>query len=171
MQITEEYIGASGVKYIFEYHDADSFDDLPYGECRQVRAACFCGDKLVIGSHQGEWGLIGGTIEAGETFEQTLAREIQEESNMKVLTSKPIGYQKMTDTRDGSHVYQLRYLCTAEPYGPFVSDPADSIIEIKLIDPNVYRQYFDWGEIGERIISRAVLLRSESNPIEAVSKL
>ena len=103
--------------------------------------------------------MIGGTIEPGETFEQTLKREIQEESNMEVLNFMPIGYQKVTDTRDNSFVYQLRYACTTRPYGPFVSDPAGSITEIKLIDPKKYRDYFDWGKIGERIISRALELK------------
>ena len=105
--------------------------------------------------------MVGGSIENGETFEQTLKREIQEESNMEVLNQIPIGYQKMTDTRDGSFVYQLRYACLVRPYGPFIADPADSIIEIKLIDPINYKQYFDWGQIGERIIARALELKGD----------
>lgn len=161
MKITEEYLGNSGVKYIFEYEDADSFDHLPISECRQCYALCFCEDKMVIGfgGHKNMWGLIGGTIEAGETLEQTLKREIQEESNMEVLKFIPIGYQKVMDTRDNSFFYQLRYVCTAKPYGPFISDPAEHITEIKLIDPKDYKQYFDWGEIGERIIKRAIELK------------
>ena len=163
MGITEKYHGHSGVDYIFEYDDADSFDHLEKEKCRQVYGVCFCGNQMVIG-HGGiknAWGLIGGTIEAGETFEQTLKRENQEESNMEVLNQIPIGYQKMTDTRDGSFVYQLRYACLVRPYGPFIADPADSIIEIKLIDPINYKQYFDWGQIGERIIARALELKGD----------
>lgn len=155
--IIEKYLGKSGVNYILEYHKTDSFDDLDYSLCRQVYAVCFYGDKIVIGygGKKEAWGLIGGTIEKGETFEQTLVREIQEESNMKVLRMKPIGYQKVTDTRDDSYPYQLRYVCTAEPYGPFVSDPAETVTEIKIIDPKDYKNYFNWGQIGERIIKRA----------------
>ncbi|MEK7568691.1 MAG: NUDIX domain-containing protein [Patescibacteria group bacterium] len=161
--ITENYKGESGVEYIFEYSEADSFTHLDYFRCRQAYAVCFCADKMVIGygGHKNSWGLIGGTIEEGEDFEQTLKREIQEESNMEVLKLLPVGYQKMIDTRDDSFIYQLRYVCTARPYGPFVSDPAESIIEIKLINPKDYKQYFDWGKIGERIISRALDLKSK----------
>ena len=163
MEITEKYIGYSGVEYIFEYHDADSFDHLEYSQCRQAYGVCFVGDKIVIGfgGNKKAWGLIGGTIEARETFEQTLAREIQEESNMEVLCAIPIGYQKMTDTRDGSFFYQLRYACTVRPYGPFVLDPAGGVTEIKLIDIDDYKTYFDWGAIGERIIQRAKELKSQ----------
>lgn len=161
MKITENYLGNSGVNYVFEYEDADSFADLEYSKCRQVYGVCFCEDKLVIqlNGKNGEWGLIGGTIEPGETFEQTLRREILEESNMELLACLPIGYQKAIDTRDNSFAYQLRYVCTVKSLGSFVSDPAGSVIEIKLIDPSEYRQYFNWGKRGERIIERALELK------------
>ncbi len=160
MNITEEYIGFSKVKYILDYFDADTFDHLEYAKCRQAYGVCFYGDEIVIGygGNKKAWGLIGGTIEEGETYEQTLKREIQEESNMEVLSCAPIGYQKMTDTRDGTFIYQLRYACIARPYGPFVSDPAGGVTEIKIINPNEYKTYFNWGKIGERIISRAMEL-------------
>ena len=160
--LTQTYTTENRVAFRLEYHDADSFDDLDYNRCRQVYGVCFYGDKMVIGlggQKQG-WGLIGGTVDAGETFDQTLVREIQEESNMKVLSYLPIGYQKVSDPRDNSHIYQLRYACAVEPLGPFVSDPAGGVIEIKLIEPAEYKKYFDWGKIGERIITRASELKS-----------
>ena len=43
--------------------------------------------------------------------------------------------------------------------GPFVSDPAGTISEIKLIDPKDYKQYFDWKSIGDRIMERALELK------------
>ncbi|MEI6304652.1 MAG: NUDIX domain-containing protein [Candidatus Taylorbacteria bacterium] len=158
----KDYKGTSEVEYIVEYSDTDSFDDLDYDLCRQVYGICFCEDKLVIGygGQKKNWGLIGGTIEKGETFEQTLRREIKEESNMEVLEFMPVGYQKVTDTRDGSYFFQLRYTCTTRPYGTFVLDPAGGITKIKLIDPKDYKKYFDWGRIGERMIERALELRN-----------
>lgn len=160
MNITEEYLGKSGVTYLMEYSDADSFDHLPYEQCRQVYGVCIYDGKMIIGygGKKDSWGLIGGTIENGETFLETLTREIQEESNMEVLSAIPVGYQKVTDTRDGSFVYQLRYACTARPHGPFISDPAGSVTKIASIAPEEYKQYFNWGQIGERIISRALEL-------------
>lgn len=162
MILTEHYKGKSGVEYIFEYSDADSFDNLDHSKCRQAYGVCFCGNDMVIGfgGKKNDWGLIGGTVESGETLEETLKREIKEESNMEVLKAIPVGYQKMIDTRDGSWVYQLRYACKVRPYGPFLGDPAGSITEIKLIKPEDYKKYFDWGKIGERIIRRAVELKS-----------
>jgi 8-oxo-dGTP pyrophosphatase MutT (NUDIX family) len=159
MKISESHTSKDKTtNYIFEYEDADSFDHLEYEKCRQVYGVCFYEDKFVIGygGNKKDWGLIGGTIDKGENFEQTLRREIQEESNMNVLTFKPLGYQKVIDLKDNSYVYQLRYACTVEPFGPFVSDPAGSVTEIKLVSPIEYKNYFDWGKIGDRIINRAV---------------
>ncbi len=163
MKLTNEYIGNSGVKYLFEYEDVDSFEMLPREKCTQTYAVCFVGEKIVVVNNQKKntWGLVGGTIEPGEDFVETLHREIQEESNMKVLWERPIGYQKCTDTRDGSVMYQLRFVCEAVPYGPFVSDPAGSVTEMVLIDPKEHKKYFDWKHIGEHIIERGIQLVGE----------
>lgn len=162
MQITEEYVGFSKVKYLIEYSDCDDFSILPFEFCRQAYGVCFYNDKLVIGfgGAKQRWGLIGGTIEEGETLDQTFAREIQEESNMQVLNKMPVGYQKVTDLRDGSFIYQVRYVATVRPYGPFLSDPAGGITEIKQIDPKDFKNYFDWGKIGDRIIARSIELKA-----------
>ena len=165
MEITENYIGYSGAEYEIEYTDCDDFSILPYEKCTQCYGVCFTGNSSIIiafGGKKCSWGLVGGTIEANETFEETLRREVQEESNMDILLFKPIGYQKVTDRRDNSYVYQLRYMCNVTPYGPFINDPAGTITKIKEIPVLHYRQYFDWGQIGERIISRALELRKNT---------
>ena len=142
------------------YEDLDDFSVLPRELCTQVYGVCFCDDKLVIGfgGKKNGWGLIGGTIEPTETFDETLKREIIEESNMEVIKWLPIGYQKITD-KNGQVKYQLRTACLVRKLGEFLSDPAGSIKEVKLINPATYKEYFDWGEIGDRIINRALELK------------
>jgi hypothetical protein len=153
MRITDKMIYL-GKTYNLIYEDSDDFSQLPYQKCRQVYGICFCEGNLVIGygGNKNNWGLIGGTIEPGEKFEETLIREIQEESNMQVVKYWPVGFQSALEDEK----YQLRYACVVKPYGPFESDPAGGITAIKLIDPKSYKQYFDWGKIGERLISRSV---------------
>jgi 8-oxo-dGTP pyrophosphatase MutT (NUDIX family) len=72
-----------GKTYKLIYRDVKSFDNLPYKKCSQIYGVCFYKNKIVIGRGKNKnlWNLIGGTIEAGETFEESLKREVQEESN------------------------------------------------------------------------------------------
>lgn len=167
-KITQNFMGSNGIEYSLEYFDTDSFKELEHDKCKQVYGVCFVDDKIVIGygGMKRGWGLIGGSIEVGESLEETLSREIKEESNMEVLYSEPIGYQKVTDTVSGDTFYQLRYMCKVRPFGEFVVDGGDgitekAIMEIKLIDPDKYKDYFDWGDIGERVIRRAMELHAK----------
>lgn len=150
-------------EYKLEYHDCENFYTLPYEKCNQIYGVCFYKEKIVIGFGT-SWSLIGGTIEREkkEDINDTLIREVREESNMKVLRSYPIGYQKVTDNL-GNSIYQLRSVAKVEPIGKFEKDPDNGIKKIKLINPNEYKDYFDWGKIGERIIQRAIELKNRYN--------
>lgn len=162
MEIKSQFTDKEGKLAEVIYEDTDSFDNLLDKKVTQTYGVCFVGDKIVVVysiKGGGHWILPGGSIEEGETFEECLKREIQEESNMKVLSFAPIGYQEVHF--DGKIFNQLRYVCIVEPYGDFISDPDGSITEIKLIDPKDYKQYFDWGEIGERIVKRALELKNK----------
>lgn len=161
---------SNGVVYLYEYCDATSFEHLPKDRVKQAYGVCFVDDKLLIGygGLKKGWGLIGGSVEPGETFEQTLKREIKEESNMELLAFLPIGYQKLTNTENGKILFQLRYACKVRPLDKFTIDGGDgttekAITKIELIDPSNYKQYFDWGEIGEHIIQRALNIKSKLN--------
>jgi hypothetical protein len=138
MIIKDTLYDNEGTKHLFEYHDVFDFYHLKRSLCTQAYGVCFYKDKIVIGyggKLKKAWGLIGGTIEKGESYGETLKREIKEESNMKILWYKPIGYQKILNTKTKKFGYQLRYVCTVEPYGEFIKDPDNSIVKIKLIDP------------------------------------
>ncbi len=162
--ITNEYIGESGVKYIFEYYESDSFNNLPQNRIKQCYAVAFLKNKIIIvdNSQKGTYGLIGGSVEEDEHPNDTLIREIKEEGNLKVLNYKPIGYQKVIDTGGIQEpFYQLRYFAIVEPYGPFESDPAGKVTKVIECNPKDYKKYFDWGEIGERIMERALEMLRE----------
>jgi hypothetical protein len=46
-----------------------------------------------------------------------------------------------------------------EPIGEFKSDPDGDVTEIKLINPSDYKEYFDWGVIGDRIMEQALEIK------------
>lgn len=81
---------------------------------------------------------------------------------MKVIYSKPVGYQKVsrTDGEEGLY-YQVRYFCIVVPFGPFVGDPDRDVTEVLKIDPSEYKKYFDWGMIGDAIMERAMEFKRE----------
>jgi len=156
MKLENEILDGDGLKYKFEYEDCDDFSILDKSKTTQTCAVCFVEDKIcIVKNKRNTWGLIGGSIEDGETFEETLAREIKEEGNLKLLSCEPIGYQKVTGGDITDYIYQLRYFAIAEKYGDFVSDPADSIVEVAFIDIKDVKKYFDWGNIGDRILEIA----------------
>lgn len=144
-----------GKEYKLIWHDVDNFDDIKDRNLQQSYGVCFYKDKLVIVNNNGKWSLVGGHIEIGESPEEALVREVQEETNMKVLKQIPIGYQEVINP-DGTIDCQFRSFCLVEPLGDFVKDPAGSVTEIKLIDLKDYKKYFNWGKIGDRIMERAM---------------
>lgn len=161
-----------GQRIQITYRDADSFTDLPAGQVRQHYGVCFCGGKVVLCFHPNKadgWALPGGKPEPGESFEETLAREVQEESNMRILRHRPIGYQVVTGG-DGKTVVQLRSFCVVEPIGPFVKDPAGAVTKIELVAPEEVNKYLKWGAIGDRVVERAVSMEKDGAGGDATRK-
>jgi 8-oxo-dGTP pyrophosphatase MutT (NUDIX family) len=161
--LTNTYADGSGTTWFLEYYQSDTFAHLSLEECAQTYGFSFYQDKILIVNNvnkPGTYTPVGGSVESGENPDDALVREIQEESNMKVLYLHPIGYQRVTDVSGiQKPYYQLRYFCIVEPYGPFISDPDGDVTEVIEILPQDYKKYFDWGEIGDKIMERAIELK------------
>ena len=83
---------------------------------------------------------------------------------MKVLHQECIGYQDGEATGENKIGRQFRMFCIVEPYGDFEKDPDGDIFEVKLIDPKDYREYIKWGEIGDRLMERALEMKRLLEP-------
>lgn len=163
MKIESTLKNRSGQIINLNYYDIDDEKELGDRKVSGVHAYCFCGDKLVVvyAENKGYWTSPGGGVESGETVEEAVVREILEETNMRVIKQSFIGYQDIFEPEKTNT--QIRSVCLVEPIGDFVSDPDGDITEIKLIDPKDYKKYFDWGEVGDHLMSRALEIRDLLN--------
>ena len=162
MEIKSTLKNRSGQILNTVYSESNPLLDLDDKILKLVHVFCFYGNKMILVKHpKSGWMPPGGHIEPGETFEETVIREVKEETNMKVLYQKLIGFLDVSEPE--TVIRQIRSFCLVEPYGPFVSDPDGEIKEIKLIDPKDYKQYFDWGEIGDHIMKRACEIKKINN--------
>jgi ADP-ribose pyrophosphatase YjhB (NUDIX family) len=161
MKLTSTYNSkSSGIIPQTYYDEEDIVGVLDEMGVHGSHAICFLGDKLVLVNDIGHgWGPPGGTTEIGETYYQTTEREVLEETNMKVLYQELVGLAVFE--RPEKTIRQTRVMCIVEKVGEFVSDPGGEILGTKLIDPKDYKQYFDWGEVGDRVMQRAIELKDK----------
>lgn len=159
MEIRSTYVDDNGQTLPLVYRDIETEDELIGKSIKAVHAFCFYGDKLVVvySAKKGVWSPPGGMVETGEGVFAAMQREVREECNMRVCEHRLIGYQEITQS--SGLVVQVRVTCLVEPYGPFVSDPDGDVTQIALIAPSEYKKYFDWGEIGEHVMYRALNLK------------
>lgn len=101
-----------------------------------------------------EFNLPGGHTEPGETTEQTIAREMIEECNMRVIEWQPLGYQHLTEP-DGKQIFQFRVYAKLEKIGKFVNDPGCGVIKNTMVDLSQVNSLIKYGEIGERMVKLA----------------
>ncbi len=162
MEMQSTLTNRSGQALNVTYKDIESELDFKDKKISGVHAYCFYKDKLVVVySHlKGYWTPPGGSVEIGESARDAVTREVKEETNMKVLKQRFVGFQEISEP--GKIITQTRSVCIVEPYGPFVRDPDDEeITGIELIDPKDHKKYFDWGEIGDHVMERVLQLKTQ----------
>jgi ADP-ribose pyrophosphatase YjhB (NUDIX family) len=161
MEIRSTLKNNSGQVLSILYRDIDSELDLKGQEIKGVHAYCFYNEKLVLvySDKKGYWTPPGGGVEIGESARDAVTREVREETNMKVLKQRFVGFQEIFEPE--RVVNQTRSVCIVEPYGPFIEDPDGEITRIELIDPKDYKKYFDWGPIGDHIMERVLALKAQ----------
>ena len=156
--IFKKVITHDGIRCDLHHFDIDQFSEIPDELKLKVHAVCMHEGKMLIVNHPewDIWSIPGGTREKGESIEETLKREIQEETNCDVIDFVPISYQKIINPDNGNCHYRLQYLCNVVPLGEFQGDVANNVDKIAWIEPNKFEEFIENKEFKKMIIRRAL---------------
>lgn len=141
------------LEYVF--HPAKSVEGL--SPITQSSGVCFDENGRILLLRQGgkHWNLPGGTIELGESLAETLAREIYEETTVRIGRHGLIGYQEVWE--DGKIIkYQARFACLVERIDPMQPDPSKGKMHERMfVEPARVMDFIPFPHI-EQIINEAV---------------
>jgi len=125
-------------------------NQIPTGKkISQVSAFCVDnnGDVLIVRHEKQGWCLPGGHPEDGETVEETLRREVQEEADATIKSDiNLMGYLGVFDpdnnSIEGRDYFQLRFLCKLDELNDFKADFETS--DRQFIKPEELPKYITW---------------------------
>lgn len=109
----------------------------------QISAYVFNSDKEMLIVKNKNWTVPGGHPEVGETYIETLRREVIEESNVEIDNINFLGQVKVVNLATQEVKYQLRYTANAAVINDFVG-----LLEVKerlFIKPEDLTSYIPWA--------------------------
>lgn len=140
-----------GNLYKFEIFLSDDFSNIK--NVTQVYGVIFDSKEriLLVAGRQKFWILPGGSVEEGETFLDTLHREVYEESAVFIDENSinPFFYQNVYFQSNGKWTFectQLRYLANIKQIDKFISDPGGHVRYQEFVDIDRLDKYLRWGE-------------------------
>ncbi|OGH21377.1 MAG: hypothetical protein A2958_01075 [Candidatus Levybacteria bacterium RIFCSPLOWO2_01_FULL_38_13] len=139
---------------------------------RQIITACvflYKDGKALIGKRAktksflpGKWELPGGHVEFGETLEECLKREMQEEFNMKIILRKPYFEFTYIMNNDSDHVIEVLYLAKMKNPSQEIRIRKKDHEDYKWISENEIGNYFaDNDDEGNAIRKGFEILKIE----------
>lgn len=131
----------------------------PNLQITQSYGLCMHKGKVCIIKDEGDWTLLGGTVEEGEDPKDTLIREIWEEANLKTNEAELLGYQIATHLDKPSPLFgnkhaQTRWLVHVTPK-PLTKDPCTNTIWTrKFVELDELNNILQWGDVLDTIIQK-----------------
>jgi len=134
-----------------------------YNPITQVYGIIFNEKKEILVCREDEnsrWLIPGGHPEEGETFEETLNREVLEEADVEVENIQPLGVFKVEFSNDPKKViYQSRFVAKLKKLNPQTEDPSSKKTwERKFVPADKIFEYVKWGEAGDAMFKDAIEL-------------
>ncbi len=147
-----------------------SGDDSMLKPFRQVYGIIFNDkDEVLVIEEEGQWKIPGGTPENGESPEETLVREIQEEADVTLKNIKLIGAQKVEfrkysnpNTSEGDRFYQIRYIADVDELNPQTPDPdGGETHPRKFVKFEELNELHGWGKTGQAMFDEALKIHNK----------
>jgi mutator protein MutT len=144
--------------------DTRKYPDRPYVG---VGAVIVDGGKVLIVKRKydplaGQWSLPGGGVELGETLEDSIVREMREETGLEIEVGPVIEvFDRITRDDDGEvryHFVLVDYLCW--PVGGELHASSD-VADARFVDPSELPHYNLTNKANE-VIARALELDREA---------
>lgn len=132
---------------------------------KQIQAVPFVGDKkILIYKNIGGWnGFPGGTVEEGETLEETLRREVMEESASDILEWGYFGFNKYWALDEpNKFLYQVRAWADVNPLDQSIDDPCKRAFDRMIVPIEKAAEVLGWGNRGELQIDYAIKYRNKA---------
>ncbi|MCL5733817.1 MAG: NUDIX hydrolase [Patescibacteria group bacterium] len=109
-------------------------------------------EVIIVSDDEGKnWGLPGGTVEPGETIQQTLEREVMEEVDIEISEIKFLGLQKIINK--SNIIYQSRFFCRVKKVLPQTIDPAKGkILMRKFVPLRDLNKILKWGAVLDELV-------------------
>ena len=93
----------------------------------------------------GEWSIPGGALKVGETLEEALRRELQEETGLEITPLELVEVLdrivRDDDGRTRYHYVLIDYLCRLDSSGPQAPCAASDVSECRWVTPAELAQY------------------------------
>jgi 8-oxo-dGTP pyrophosphatase MutT (NUDIX family) len=131
----------------FEWFPAPAlplFAGRVYGVCTTDEGTV----PLVRAGNDPRWFLPGGGVHPGESAEDALARELDEELGARIVASAYLGYQSAHDPDNPFGApevdYHLFYWCAVEIPASFAS--AHEITEVTVVAPDAFLATLSWSD-------------------------
>lgn len=137
------------------WHEANDFHGLH--PIMQVSGVCFDAlGRILLLRQTNEpgkrWNIPGGHPETDETPEQTLLREVYEETTVRIGKNAMIGYQEVVEEQRPI-IYQLRFAAMIERIDPPQIDPAKGTIHERLfVDPSAVMNFITYPQYKDMFV-------------------
>lgn len=148
--------------------DRRKYPDRPYVG---VGAVIVADGKVLIVKRKydplaGQWSIPGGAVELGETLEDSIAREMLEETGLEIAVGPVIEvFDRITRDEDGGvryHFVLVDYLCW--PVGGELRAGSD-VADARFVDPSALEEYQLTAKAAD-VIARALELdRDAPRPV------